>query len=104
MFTKLLVLIAFVTALGAALLGLRHRQLQIARQAVGLHLEIDDRRQSLWDLQTRIAQRLEPHALSTSLDQSPFELEPIVAPYRGLPQTATMAWAHPHGPATDNED
>ena len=77
MFWKLLALIVLATATGSTLLGLRHQQLQIAHETVGLHLQIDRSRQRMWDLQSRIAEKLEPGRLQAAIDQAPLDLEPI---------------------------
>jgi len=77
-FLKLLAIIVFATAVATTLLGLRHRQLQIAHETVNLHLRIDKGRQALWDLQTKIAEKLEPRALWSTIDEAPVQLEPSV--------------------------
>jgi len=79
MFWKLLTLIVLATATGSTLLGLRHQQLQIAHETVRLHLQIDRSRKRMWDLQTRIAEHLEPGRLRASIAVAPLDLEPIAA-------------------------
>ncbi len=78
-FTKLLILIVLATGIGAALLGLRQQQLEIAHEATFLHRQINHARHSLWAWQSRIAEQLEPQHLRGVLDRMPLELEPVTA-------------------------
>lgn len=77
MFWKLLALIVLATTTGSTLLGLRHQQLLFARETMRLHVQIDRSRKRMWDLQTLIAEHLEPVRLRTVIAQAPLELEPI---------------------------
>ena len=75
MFMKLLALIVLTTGIGATLLGLRQQQLELAHDATALHRQIDGTRHALWDLQTQIAVKLEPHKLRAVIDEIPLQLE-----------------------------
>ena len=78
MFAKLLFLIVIATASGTALLGLRQRQLEISHENATLHRRINHSRQSLWWMQARIAEGIDPEALRRAVSEAQLELEPVV--------------------------
>ena len=78
MFAKLLLLIVIATAAGTALLGLRQRQLEIAHENAMLHRQINRSRQSLWLMQTRIAEGTDPEVLRHAVSEANLDLEPVV--------------------------
>ncbi|MFA9478355.1 hypothetical protein ACERK3_08605 [Phycisphaerales bacterium AB-hyl4] len=80
MFPKLFVAIVFAAAIGAVLLGLRQHRLEMMHDMVRVHREMDAVRQQTWDLQVRIAERLEPEALRDAVERADLSLEPAVPP------------------------
>ena len=77
MLGKLLTLIVFIIAIGAALLGMRQYRLNIQGDMTRLHHEMNQSRKELWDMQVRIARQTEPQALRQAVQRAQLELEPI---------------------------
>jgi cell division protein FtsL len=77
MLTKLIAVVVIVTVLAAVLLGLRQQRLQMMHEMARTHSQINTARQDVWDLQVRIAERMEPEFLRAAIQRAGLELEPI---------------------------
>lgn len=73
------VLIAFAILVGTMLYAMRQQRLQYMHQITALHSQVNQHRQDLWDLQTKIAQSVGPMKLHESIEQAQLELEPVIA-------------------------
>lgn len=72
-----MVLLAVVTAAG--LLALRQRQIKISHDLAVLYDQIHEARYALWDIQTSIAEHMNPQSIQASIVRAQLELEPIVS-------------------------
>jgi len=72
-------LIAFATLVGTMLYAMRQQRLQYMHQITALHSQVNQHRQDLWDLQTKIAKSVGPMKLHESIEQAQLELEPVIA-------------------------
>ncbi len=77
MFAKLAVVIVGLTCIAAGLMSLRQEKMEISHDIAQAHREINDHRQSLWRLQSKVARQVEPRALHDSISKAGLELEPI---------------------------
>ena len=77
MFTKLLAVIVFVTAVGAALLALRQQRLESMHDMATLHGQMDQDRQATWDCQVRLAEAVEPARLREAIERAQLKLQPL---------------------------
>lgn len=89
MFLKLLTTLAFATLVAVALLGLRQQRLEAMHDMAQLQAEMDQARQHTWDLQVRIAGRMEPGTLLEAMDRAELALEPVIR--------------HPHHPIVQSD-
>lgn len=79
MYVKTVVFVLGLTALLAGVLILRQQRLEEANRLALLHRELQDRRQRLWNEQTRSAQWLTPQQLRQLIDEAGLELLPPVS-------------------------
>lgn len=77
MLPKLIAVVVFATAVAAVLLGLRQQRLEMMNEMARMHGEINTSRQDVWDLQVKIAERMEPEALNAAIARVGLQLEPI---------------------------
>ena len=82
MFSRLLVCVLITAAAGGSLLALRQARLQTLHEMGQLHTQMNDLRTATWDLQVRIAEATQPHALEAALERAQLELEPVPTPRR----------------------
>ncbi len=68
-------LIVYVTLLAMALFVMRQQRLELMNQITTLHSHIQDHRQGMWDMQTRIAQQTQPLNLQRAIREAHLELE-----------------------------
>ena len=78
---KLLTLILFATVVGAMLLHMRQRRFEAMHDMATLHRQMDGQRQSMWKLQSQIADAADPPSLLSALERTKLALEPV-APRR----------------------
>jgi len=78
MFAKFTAVIVTAILAAAALLALRQRRFEVGHQMVDTTRKIDQARRDLWDVQTRLAARVDPRALEQALAQAQVKLEPLV--------------------------
>ena len=81
MHAKLLTLILFATVVGATLLHMRQQRFETMHDMATLHRQMDRRRQSMWKLQSQIADAADPSALLGAVERTKLALEPV-APRR----------------------
>ena len=77
-FIPLVCLILFMTVVSAALLGLRQNRIEATHDIAVLHREITQTRFTIWDLQERVARRLNPERLRGALSRVHPDLEPLI--------------------------
>jgi hypothetical protein len=78
MFAKFTVIILTAVLAAAALLALRQRRFEVGHQMVETTRKIDQARREIWDVQTRLAARVDPRALQQAIAQAQVKLEPLV--------------------------
>jgi len=88
---RLSVLIAGAFVLGTVMLGLRQQRVGLAHEMAVLHQQINQTRQNLWGLQTRIAQKVEPVALYRAMGSANLVMEPVTSERR--PGRGVLAFA-----------
>jgi len=76
MFTKTLAMIVFATAIAVMLLGYRQERLATMHEMTRLHARLNQSRHSMWDMQVRIADRIEPPKLAKAIERAQLHLEP----------------------------
>lgn len=91
MLTKLLAVVVCATMVMAVLLGLRQERLRMMHEMARLHSKINASRQEVWDLQVKIAERMEPEFLRAAIARADLQLEPITPD--ALPTAAPAAGA-----------
>ena len=74
-----IVLIAFAILVGTMLYAMRQQRLQYMHQITALHSQVNQHREDLWGLQTKIAENVGPMKLHESIEQAQLELEPVIA-------------------------
>src|SRR3990170_3408170 len=79
MFARIITLIALATLLGVALLHLRQQRIDAMHGMTRLHQQMNQSRKQQWDLQTHIADKLQPHELQAAFARAGLELEPITS-------------------------
>lgn len=77
MLPKLIAVVVIGTALAAVLLGMRQQRLQMMHEMARMHSKINASRQEVWDLQVKIAERMEPEFLKAAIARAELQLEPI---------------------------
>jgi hypothetical protein len=85
MFAKFTAVIVTAILAAAALLALRQQRFQVGHQMVETTRQIDQARRELWDVQTRLAARVDPRALNQAIAQAQIKLEPLVPLDTGKP-------------------
>ena len=81
---KLSFLILFTTVVAAVLLEMRQERFEAMHQMATLHQQMDQQRQSMWKLQTRIADAADPPALLHAIERTELALEPVTPPDGGI--------------------
>jgi hypothetical protein len=76
MFSRALAILVFTTAIGVALLALRHQRLSMMHEMAMIHARMNQSRQKMWDLQVRIADKVEPPKLAKAILRAKLKLEP----------------------------
>lgn len=76
MYAKWLAMIVFATALAGALLTFRQQRFEAMNAMAREHTRINHARQQMWDLQVRIADKMQPMALEQAIRRSELNLEP----------------------------
>jgi hypothetical protein len=76
MFSRALAILVFTTAIGVALLALRHQRLSMMHEMAMIHAQMNQSRQKMWDLQVRIADKVEPPKLAKAILRAKLKLEP----------------------------
>ncbi len=74
--SKLAVLIVFAAAMACSMLVMRQKRIEAAHQIAQSYQRIEATRYELWDLQSRIAQRIEARNLATALREANLRFEP----------------------------
>lgn len=87
---KLVVIVLFVTAVAAVLLGYRQQRLRMMHDIARMHTQMDHARKDMWSAQVRIAGKLEPRQLQKSIERAKLDLEPIM-PMPDLSNAKTVA-------------
>ena len=87
MFLKMLAVILSATLLGAMLLDMRQQRLEAMHEMAELHSRISQLRTSMWNLQGRIASKVEPQQLRAAIERAGLNLEPITP---AVPQRRTL--------------
>jgi len=80
MFAKMLFVIAAVTLVAAAVLGLRQQRQALAHETVRLHRETDEARQAVWEAELRGAEAASPARLREAHERLGRPLAPIHDP------------------------
>jgi hypothetical protein len=80
MFTKLLLIIISAGAIAAALLVNRQHRIDTAHEIAVLHHRLTQQEQSLWRMETDIAQRLRPQEIRKQLERMGGEWVALPAP------------------------
>lgn len=68
-----------LTVIGAGLLGLRRQQLNDMHAMAELHTQMKQDRETIKDLQVRIARKTTPEALQDAIDRAGMNLVPITS-------------------------
>ena len=79
MYSKALVMVLLAVVTAAGLLTLRQRRIKISHDLAVLHDQIHEARYVLWDMQTSIAEKMNPQSIQASIVRAQLELEPIVS-------------------------
>lgn len=74
---RYLVVVLMLTALGAGLLGMRRQQLNDKHAIAEWHAQMKQDRETIKDLQVRIAKMTRPDALREAVHRAELRLEPI---------------------------
>ncbi|MCE9592217.1 MAG: hypothetical protein K8S99_17060 [Planctomycetes bacterium] len=90
-FTKSLAIITFATVIAVLLLGFRQQRLATMHEMARLHSKMNQSRQTMWDMQVRIADRLDPARLTQAVDRAKLRLEPSTPGAAEAVQAATDA-------------
>ena len=94
MYSKILVVMLLAMAAAGGLLTLRQRRIEISHDVAVLHDQIHESRYALWDVQTSIAEQMNPQSMQASIVRAQLELEPIVpSPRRDAGTTRLAAGA-----------
>src|SRR5262245_37206571 len=76
MFARTLVVIVCATAIGVGLLGMRQQRLTTMHEMARLRDQMDESRKGTWDMQVRIAARMDPPKLAKAIERAKLRLEP----------------------------
>ena len=76
MFTRALAAIVFATAIGVVLLSLRQQRLAEMHDMAKLRDQMDVSRQKTWDMQVRIAAKIDPPRLAKAIQRAKLRVEP----------------------------
>ena len=76
MFSRALAILVFATAIGIGLLALRQQRLTMMHEMALTHAQMNQSRQKMWDLQVRIADKVEPPKLAKAIQRAKLQLEP----------------------------
>ena len=76
MFTRALAAIVFATAIGVVLLSLRQQRLAMMHDMAKLRDQMDVSRQQTWDMQVRIAAKIDPPRLAKAIERAKLKVEP----------------------------
>ena len=76
MFTKGLLVIVCGTAIAVGLLAMRQHRLTAMHDMTRLHAKMNDSREGMWDMQVRIACRIDPPKLAKAIERAKLQLEP----------------------------
>jgi hypothetical protein len=98
MFSRALAILVFATVIGIALLALRQQRLTMMHEMALTHAQMNQSRQKMWDLQVRIANKVEPPKLAKAIQRAKLRLEPatpgaveaIQASREGITRTAAV--------------
>ena len=93
MYSKVLVVMLLAVLTASALLTLRQRRIEINHDVAKLHGQIREARYDLWNVQTSIAEHLNPRLMRASIVRAELELEPIVPTTWREPDTTMLAAA-----------
>ena len=77
MMLRLVMVVVAAAAIGAVVLGLRQQRLQLMHEITKMHGQMNRQRHDIWDLQIRIADRLEPERLRHAVAGADLDVEPI---------------------------
>jgi hypothetical protein len=78
MYAKWLAMIVFAAAVAGALLTFRQQRFEAMNAMAREHGRINRAKQQMWDLQVRIADKMQPMALEQAIHRNRLELEPQV--------------------------
>jgi hypothetical protein len=93
---KYLALIVFGVVVGATAMSIRQHRLETSHEMVRLFRQINQHRQSLWALQARIANNIDPTSLHQAIERAQLDLEPWTTPPEA-DRTSLAAVEAPHG-------
>ena len=74
---RYLAAVILLSAIGAGLLGLRQQQLNDKHAMAQSHAEMKNDRETIKDLQVRIAKLTRPEALRDAIERARLEMQPI---------------------------
>lgn len=74
---RYLAAVILLSAIGAGLLGLRQQQLNDKHSMAQSHAEMKNDRETIKDLQVRIAKLTRPEALRDAIERARLEMQPI---------------------------
>ena len=103
MFSRALAILLFATAIGVALLALRQQRLTMMHEMALIHADMNQSRQHMWDLQVRIADKVEPPKLAKAIERAKLKLEPA-APGAAEAMQAERAGVSNVSAAVDTND
>lgn len=90
MFNKLIVLTILIVCLGAGMLMLRHKRLQLVSRSTKQFQRIDQLKQDIWRAQSRAAELTQPHNLRQRLTEAQIALDPLPIPNTPQPTALTQ--------------
>ena len=94
MFTRSLLALVCATAIAAALLALRQQRLTLMHDMARLREQMDTSRRATWDMQVRIAGKMDPPRLAKAIERAKLKLEPSTPGV--VPTNAQLSAAHPN--------
>lgn len=99
MFTRGLVVIVLAVVVAVVLLSLRQQRLAMMHDIAKLRDKMDASRQATWDMQIRIASRIDPPRLVKAIERAKLHLEPTTpGAVQSNPQVVAVKNSH----ATDD--
>jgi hypothetical protein len=80
MFLKALVCVVAAAGIAVVLLGLRQQRFEMMHEMAELHGKMNHSREQMWDLQVKIAGRVDPQRLAKALERAKLQLVNVTQP------------------------